>query len=55
MTEKPEHPFDVYCREHDIKPGEEPAAFAAFLHEISGGEWDGPMEQVQSDSKPEGD
>jgi hypothetical protein len=45
------HPFDAYCDEHGIKPGEEPAAFAAWLHEISGGKWDGQMERV--DSAPE--
>jgi hypothetical protein len=38
--------FDRYCDEHDIKPGEEPAAFAAWLHEISGGQWDGHAEQI---------
>lgn len=36
--------FDAYCDEHDIKPGEEPAAFAAFLHLRTG--WDGTMEEV---------
>jgi hypothetical protein len=36
--------FDRYCEEHDIKPGEEPAAFAAWLNEITG--WDGPMGRV---------
>lgn len=37
--------FDRYCDEHDIHPGEESAAFAAWLHERSG--WDGPMERVE--------
>lgn len=41
--------FDRYCDEHDIQPGEEPAAFAAWLHEQTG--WDGPMERVE----PEGE
>lgn len=36
--------FDDYCEKHDIQPGEEPAAFAAFLHEQTG--WDGPMGEV---------
>lgn len=31
--------FDRYCDEHEIQPGEEPAAFAAWLHERTG--WDG--------------
>ena len=35
--------FDRYCDEHGIKPGEAPAAFAAWLHEKTG--WDGPMEE----------
>ena len=38
--------FDRYCDEHGIRPGEEPAAFAAWLHEISGGEWDGRVKQI---------
>jgi hypothetical protein len=38
--------FDRYCDEHNIKPGEEPAAFAAWLHEISNGKWNGQMGQV---------
>lgn len=38
--------FDRYCDEHNIVDGEEPAAFAAWLHEISGGEWDGEMRKV---------
>jgi hypothetical protein len=38
--------FDRYCDEHGIRPGEEPAAFAAWLHELSGGKWDGPMKQA---------
>jgi hypothetical protein len=36
--------FDHYCDSADIKPGEEPAAFAAWLNAISG--WDGPMGKV---------
>lgn len=38
--------FDRYCDEHAIQAGEEPAAFAAWLHEISSGEWDGRAERV---------
>jgi len=37
--------FDAYCEKHDIQPGEEPAAFAAYLHEQTG--WDGPMSEVE--------
>ncbi|MDF2554109.1 MAG: hypothetical protein K0R60_4 [Microbacterium sp.] len=36
--------FDEYCEQHNIGPGEYGAAFAAYLHEISGGEWDGDVE-----------
>jgi hypothetical protein len=36
--------FDKYCDAHEIKPGEEPAAFAAFLHEKTG--WDGSMRSL---------
>lgn len=42
--------FDRYCDERGIKPGEEPAAFAAWLHEISGGKWDGPADPVAKKS-----
>lgn len=37
--------FDCYCAEHEIQPGEEPAAFAAWLNEQTG--WDGPMGKVE--------
>lgn len=36
--------FDHYCEENDIKPGEEGAAFAAFLHQQTG--WDGKAEPL---------
>jgi hypothetical protein len=36
--------FDAYCEEHNIQPGEEPAAFAAYLNQESG--WDGPAAEV---------
>ena len=39
--------FDRYCDEHNIQPGEEPAAFAAWLNEKT--EWDGPMGKVGDD------
>jgi len=38
--------FDDYCRERDIKPHEYGPAFAAYLHEVSGGDWDGDAEKV---------
>ena len=41
--------FDVYCAMHDIQPDEYGQAFAAYLHEISGGQWDGDGECVQVD------
>lgn len=41
------HDFDRYRDEHDIKPGEELAAFAAWLNEQIG--WDGPMVKVSED------
>lgn len=37
--------FDRYCDEHEIQPGEEPAAFAAWMNEKTG--WDGPMKEVE--------
>jgi hypothetical protein len=36
--------FDLYCKKNGIMPGEEPAAFAAYLHETFG--WDGTMVAV---------
>ena len=36
--------FDDYCARNGIAPGEEPAAFAAWLHEQFG--WDGRVEKV---------
>jgi hypothetical protein len=53
-TPRPEIPFedfDRYCDEHGIGDGEYGAAFAAWLHEISGGKWDGRAEQVTSETE----
>jgi hypothetical protein len=36
--------FEHYCESAGIRPGEEPEAFAAWLHAISG--WDGDMRPV---------
>jgi hypothetical protein len=41
--------FDEYCDLHNIQPGEEPAAFGAYLHELSGGTWDGNQREVTDD------
>ncbi|WP_307041696.1 hypothetical protein [Agromyces ramosus] len=41
--------FEEYCAEHDIQPGEEPAAFAAYLHMLSDGKWDGDAREVSDD------
>ena len=38
--------FDEYCEQHGIHPEEYGPAFAAYLHEISGGVWDGSAEQA---------
>lgn len=37
--------FDEYCDAHNIQPGEEPAAFGAWLNSTSG--WDGKQEEVK--------
>lgn len=37
--------FDHFCDAAEIAPGEEPAAFAAWLHHLTG--WDGEMGKVQ--------
>lgn len=40
--------FDRYCEEHDIQPDELGPAFAAWLNQVSGGEWDGRAEAVEA-------
>lgn len=40
-----EETFDEYCDRMEIKEGEEPAAFAAYLNQQTG--WDGKMVQVK--------
>ena len=37
--------FDHYCDAAGIQPGEEPAAFAAWLNAMSG--WDGDVAEVE--------
>ena len=44
--EEPKMTFDEYCDENNIQPGEEPAAFGAYLHALSGGSWDGAQHEV---------
>lgn len=39
--------FDRYCEERQIQPGEEPAAFAAWLAEQTG--WEGRVVKVDED------
>lgn len=41
---RPQMSFEEYCERHHIEPAEYGAAFAAYLHEISG--WDGDVEKV---------
>jgi hypothetical protein len=36
--------FDHYCDSANIQSGEEPSAFAAWLHALHG--WDGEVERV---------
>jgi hypothetical protein len=36
--------FEEYCALHGIQPHEYGTAFATWLNEISGGEWDGEVE-----------
>ncbi|MGW9345570.1 hypothetical protein ACWGR3_28875 [Streptomyces albidoflavus] len=42
--------FDEYCERHGIKSLEYGQAFAAYLHEITGGEWGGDAVFVSSGS-----
>lgn len=39
--------FDEYREQHGNTEAEAPAAFAAYLHEITEGEWDDRMEKVE--------
>lgn len=39
--------FDAYVAEHGIQPAEYGEAFAAYLHELTGHEWDGEAERVE--------
>lgn len=49
MTDPGPISFDAYCERHGIHEREYGAAFAAYLHEISGGEWDGKVRKVEGD------
>lgn len=41
--------WDEYAAEHHITEQEAPQAFAAYLHEVSGGRWDGSAEHIDDD------
>lgn len=43
--------WDEYRAAHDVESDEEPAAFAAYLHYLSEGRWDGEAKPVESDSE----
>jgi hypothetical protein len=49
MTDPGPISFDEYCELHGIEEPEYGAAFAAYLHEISGGKWDGQVRKVEDD------
>lgn len=40
--------FDEYCERHHVRPEEYGQAFAAYLHEVTGGEWEGGAVRVGS-------
>jgi len=40
--------FDAYVAYRGIQPDEYGEAFAAYLHEFTGGEWDGEAERAES-------
>lgn len=42
--------FDHYCDVNDISMEDTPIAFAAWLHRISGGTWDGDAGPVNDES-----
>ena len=42
--------FDEYCQRHGIRRQEYGQAFAAYLHEVSGGELDGAAERMSAAS-----
>jgi hypothetical protein len=41
--------FDRYCDEHKITDEETPMAFAAWLHERTGGKWDGDAGPIEEE------
>lgn len=51
--DEPKASFETYCRANNITEAEHPAAFAAYLHYLSNGEWDGDMDQVDGPRKSE--
>lgn len=49
MTANEPVSWDDYATEHAIAEHEAPQAFAAYLHKISEGRWDGFAEQIDED------
>jgi hypothetical protein len=43
--------LDDYVNEHSIASAELPAAFAAYLTELSDGEWNGEVEEIRPANK----
>lgn len=41
--------FDRYCDEHNIQPGEEAAAFGAFLNQETG--WDSKIDRLDTEEE----
>ncbi|MDQ0577155.1 hypothetical protein QFZ29_003378 [Agromyces albus] len=44
--------WEEYRRANDISDGAEGEAFAAYLHYLSGGTWDGEAREVKGPAKP---
>lgn len=45
--------WEEYRRAHDISDQEEGEAFAAYLHYLSGGTWDGEAPKVEGPAEPD--
>jgi len=45
--------WSEYRDVHGVTEAEDPAAFAAYLHYLSGGEWDGAAQPVEPDPSTE--
>ncbi len=44
--------WDEYRRAHGIRDEEEGEAFAAYLHYLSDGTWDGEVREVEGSAEP---